>query len=110
MLVSAIILLFVPDLRQGSGISLSLFNQQKNVPQKLSFNHAVNAAAPAVVNIYSQSTENVGSFTRRRAVERISLGSGVIMTENGYILTCLHVIANANSILVGLQDGRRAEA
>ena len=110
IIISTIILLLVPDLRQGRGVSLSLFNSQKNIPEKLSFNHAVNAAAPAVVNIYSQSTENVGSLSRRRAVERISLGSGVIMTENGYILTCLHVIANANSILVGLQDGRRAEA
>jgi serine protease DegS len=110
LIISAIILLLVPDLRQGSGVSLSLFSPQRSIPEKLSFNHAVNAAGPAVVNIYSQSTENVGSFTRRRAVERISLGSGVIMTENGYILTCLHVIANANSVLVGLQDGRRSEA
>jgi serine protease DegS len=103
-------LLLVPDLRQGSGVSLSLFSSQDNVPEKLSFNQAVNTAAPAVVNIYSQSIENVSSFARRQEVERIGLGSGVIMTANGYILTCLHVIKNAKSILVRLQDGRNVEA
>lgn len=102
--------MLVPDLRKGSGISLALFDRPKINQEKLTFNHAVNAAGPAVVNIYSQSIDNSGSFNRRQPVERISIGSGVIMTESGYILTCQHVIENANSILVGLQDGRRVEA
>jgi serine protease DegS len=110
VVVSSIILLLVPDLRKGSEISWALFSPQKITQEKLSFNHAVNAAGPAVVNIYSQSIDNTVSFNRRQPVERISIGSGVIMTETGYILTCQHVIENANSILVGLQDGRRVEA
>jgi serine protease DegS len=110
VVVSSIILLLVPDLRKGSEISWTLFSPQKITQEKLTFNHAVNAAGPAVVNIYSQSIDNTVSFNRRQPVERISIGSGVIMTETGYILTCQHVIENANSILVGLQDGRRVEA
>jgi serine protease DegS len=108
--VSAVILLLVPDLRKGSSISLAFLSQPKIIQEKISFNHGVNAAGPAVVNIYSQSIDNAASFNRRQPVERISLGSGVIMTESGYILTCHHVIENANTILVGLQDGRRVEA
>ncbi|MGO4893302.1 trypsin-like peptidase domain-containing protein [Flavobacterium sp. W21_SRS_FM6] len=108
VVVSSIILLLVPDLRKGSDISWALFSKQTVTQEKLSFNHAVNAAGPAVVNIYS--IDSTVSFNRRQPVERISIGSGVIMTESGYILTCQHVIENANSILVGLQDGRRVEA
>lgn len=107
--ISAVILLLVPDLRQGSGLPLALFVQQDTSQNKLSFNKAVNAAGPAVVNIYSQSIENIG-YNRLQPVERTNLGSGVIMTSNGYILTCYHVIANAKLILVGLQDGRLEEA
>lgn len=110
MVVSGVILLLVPDLRKESSLSLAFLSQQKTTQEKISFNHGVNAAGPAVVNIYSQSIDNTASFNRRQPVERISLGSGVIMTESGYILTCHHVIENANSILVGLQDGRRVEA
>ena len=110
IVVSAVILLLVPDLRKGNSFSFDMLRQKKITQEKLSFNHAVNAAGPAVVNIYSQSIDNTVSFNRRQPVERISLGSGVIMTASGYILTCLHVIENANSILVGLQDGRRVEA
>jgi serine protease DegS len=108
MIISSVILLLVPDLRQGSGLPLTFFTEQES-SKKLSFNPAVNAAGPAVVNIYSQSIERSG-YNRRQPIERTSLGSGVIMTSNGYILTCYHVIANAKLILVGLQDGRFEEA
>jgi serine protease DegS len=108
VIISSIILLLVPDLRQGSGLPLTLFTEQES-SKKLSFNPAVNAAGPAVVNIYSQSIERSG-YNRRQPIERTSLGSGVIMSSNGYILTCYHVIANAKLILVGLQDGRLEEA
>lgn len=108
VIISSVILLLVPDLRQGSGLPLTLFTEQES-SKKLSLNPAVNAAGPAVVNIYSQSIER-GGYNRRQPIERTSLGSGVIMTSNGYILTCYHVIANAKLILVGLQDGRLEEA
>jgi serine protease DegS len=109
VIISSIILLLVPDLRQGSDLPLTLFSNNEPSPKKLSFNSAVNAAGPAVVNIYSTSIDTAG-YNRRRPVERNSLGSGVIMTSNGYILTCYHVIANAKLIMVGLQDGRFEEA
>jgi serine protease DegS len=109
LVISSVILLLVPDLRQGSGLPLTLFANNDPSPKKLSFNSAVNAAGPAVVNIYSTSIDSAG-YNRRRPVERNSLGSGVVMSSSGYILTCYHVIANAKLIIVGLQDGRFEEA
>ncbi len=114
VIISVVILLLVPDLRQGSGIPANFFKTQSAQPQKLSFSQAVNTAGPAVVNVYSESIES-GNYYRNRPVQRTNLGSGVIMRAEGYILTCLHVIENAvttqdNVIVVGLQDGRLAEA
>ena len=109
-MVSILILILVPQLRTGSGLPTGLFGQGKDEPEKLSFYHAVSQAAPAVVNIYSSGIDIRSSIFRRQQVERTSLGSGVVMTENGYILTCLHVIKDAERILVGIQDGQVAEA
>ena len=38
------------------------------------------------------------------------LGSGVIVSEKGYIITNYHVVAKADQIIVALQDGRVAAA
>lgn len=103
-------LVLVPELRRGSGISTDWFEPRQDLPEKVSFYQAVSNAAPAVVNIYSRSLDYQNSLFSQRSVERTSLGSGVIMTENGYILTCLHVIQNAEAIFVGIQDGQLAAA
>lgn len=108
--ISVVMLVLVPDLRKGSGASLDWFSRDHTIPDKLSYYEAVSQAAPAVVNIYSNKIEIRSSVFRRQQVERTSLGSGVIMTENGYLLTCLHVIEGAESILVGMPDGQLAEA
>lgn len=86
-----------------------------------SFSAAVAAATPSVVNIYtakvttqSNPLQNNPFFSIPRGVpqQRIerSLGSGVIMREDGYILTNNHVIAEADAIQVLLSDGRSVEA
>ncbi|MGJ8680683.1 trypsin-like peptidase domain-containing protein [Paraglaciecola sp.] len=114
VIISSVILLLVPDLRQGSGLPLTFFQSQDNDNKKLSYSQAVNVAGPAVVNVYSESIDS-SNYYNRQTQARTNLGSGVIMSDKGYILTCLHVIENAvttknNRILIGLQDGRLAEA
>ncbi|HEX4649420.1 MAG TPA: trypsin-like peptidase domain-containing protein, partial [Steroidobacteraceae bacterium] len=90
-------------------------------PQRVSYAAAVQRAAPAVVNIYTARAvterlapslgELFGEYgpRYRQRIER-SLGSGVIVDESGHIVTNHHVIANADSILVQLEDGRVANA
>jgi serine protease DegS len=86
---------------------------------------AVTAAAPSVVNIYSSKVVRtrpnpICELPRYRdlckALEdanprlQNSLGSGVIIRDNGYILTNAHVIADADEILVELADGQTVSA
>lgn len=91
----------------------------------VSYSTAVEAAAPAVVNIHTSKviTQRINPlfddprlreffgdvFKPRQRVEN-SLGSGVIISANGYILTNNHVIKGADEILVALKDGRTAQA
>lgn len=70
-----------------------------------SFADAVQQAAPAVVNIYTRSLQR-SRFETETSLRPQGLGSGVIMSKNGYVLTNSHVIANADQIIVALQDGR----
>jgi len=89
-----------------------------------SYSEAVARATPSVVNIYTAKlvesrrspTLNdpllrrfLGASSRRQRVER-SLGSGVILTTEGHIITNNHVIADADAIQVLLHDGRSASA
>ncbi|OTG83389.1 serine protease [Acinetobacter sp. ANC 5054] len=92
----------------------------------VSYSAAVKVAAPAVVNIFTTQKvkkldhpllndpvyrEFFGNQLPDQSNENEnSLGSGVIVRADGYILTNNHVIAQADQIVVALHDGRRAEA
>ncbi|MEX0778141.1 MAG: DegQ family serine endoprotease [Balneolales bacterium] len=53
---------------------------------------------------------NGGGQQREQEYRREGLGSGVIVSQDGYILTNNHVIANAETIYVGLENGDSMEA
>lgn len=80
------------------------------LPAPISYNYAVRRAAPAVVNVYTRSTLVDPRALRPRTIERQELGSGVLMSAKGYILTNYHVVYGADHIEVALQDGRWLEA
>ncbi|CAJ1767823.1 outer membrane-stress sensor serine endopeptidase DegS [Aeromonas veronii] len=96
--VAALLLLF-PHFRGGAQLPGIITNARE-----LSFSYAAHRAGPAVVNIYTRSfAPNQGNQGELRPQ---GLGSGVIMNQRGYVLTNYHVIADADQIIVALQDGR----
>jgi S1-C subfamily serine protease len=66
----------------------------------------VAAAKPVVVTITADGTANRGPFE----VPTTGVGSGIILTSNGFILTNRHVVEGSNSLTVTLEDGREFEA
>lgn len=83
-----------------------------------SYAEAVNRAAPAVVSIYTTSLDPqpVSPEVQQRLGDRYlyrmrrDMGSGVLVSEDGYILTNHHVISQAQRIRIALWDGRLATA
>ncbi len=88
----------------------------------VSYAAAVRQAAPAVVNIYTTEEIHLHPVTPDLFFQRFfgtlptltqkrqGLGSGVLVSADGYILTNNHVIAGADSIVVALSDGRETQA
>ncbi len=90
------------------------------------FNVAAKKVMPTVVNVYTTSTVKVPNnpfmddprfrfffgdkFGDEATRQSSSLGSGVIVSHDGYILTNHHVIEAADQIEVALADGRTAKA
>jgi len=57
----------------------------------------------------TELADKVGSSVVRVRSGR-GFGSGVIWSEDGYILTCSHVVGRATTVEVGLREGPRLEA
>jgi serine protease DegS len=75
---------------------------------RASYADAVAATAPAVANIYTERVYNVSRSARGLTVRDRWLGSGVVIDEQGYVVTNWHVIRDADQIRVQLADGRIA--
>ncbi|MCK3657542.1 outer membrane-stress sensor serine endopeptidase DegS [Pasteurellaceae bacterium Pebbles2] len=98
---AALILFVIPKFTGGSAFKIT--------SDVMSFKEAVRIASPAVVNVYNQ-TFTSNSNLDAGEISTNNLGSGVIMSRDGYILTNKHVIQSADQIIVALQDGRVFEA
>jgi len=89
-----------------------------------SYHDAVARASQSVVNIYTTQTMAEHPYMDDPVLRRFfefnnegpqgqgstNLGSGVIVSEDGYIVTNAHVIEKADEITVAFSDGRRSRA
>lgn len=127
LLAAAVILLLFPQgLNNRSDVETADLSPEADAEWSgpASYASAVRRASPSVVNIYTQkklararhpllddpffqrffNSRNLPQQQRMQS----SLGSGVIISADGYILTNNHVVNEADEIVVQLQDGREA--
>ncbi|MDD7910644.1 DegQ family serine endoprotease [Pseudovibrio exalbescens] len=123
-------------LSAAFGVSASAHAEQvvpsNNAEVQLSFAPLVKKVAPAVVNVYATRTVEQrqrispffddpffrrffgdrGGFGEPRTRKRVqnSLGSGVIISDQGIIITNHHVIQDADEVRVALSDRREFDA
>lgn len=133
------VLLIDPDLLRNSGTVVEVVESPQQTETQLaqqqqtdewngpaSYADAVEKAAPAVVNIHTAKviTHRVhpllkdpifqkffgDRFAKARKEIQTSLGSGVLISNRGHVLTNNHVIEGADQIQVLMADGRSTRA
>lgn len=112
-----------PGTQDTLGFQLS--DQYSSLGTASGYRQAVARAAPSVVRLYTLKTVQqptnplfndpffrryFSSFPAEMPSQQTSLGSGIIMTSDGYILTNQHVVTDADQILVIVEDGRQVDA
>jgi len=107
-------------------VNLQQAPQTNNAQQgPVTYADAVVRAAPAVANLYTTKVVNrnarplfedpqfrhfFGNNAPKQKRMESSLGSAVLMSPEGYLLTNNHVVLNADQIVVALKDGRETLA
>ena len=119
-----------PDLLNGmpQGTVITTVKQTAGdavAPRPSSYSDAARKAMPAVVNIFTSQAMKAQQHPLRddplfrfffgdqpdaQAPPSTNLGSGVIVSDSGYILTNSHVVEAADDIEVALADTRRVKA
>jgi serine protease DegQ len=118
-----------PDLlalsSRGNVVTIREAHPESEIRNVSSFSDAAKRAMPAVVNVYTSKQTKIprhpfmddpvfrhffGESFDAQTRKSTNLGSGVIVSAEGYILTNSHVVEAADEIEIALSDTRRAKA
>jgi serine protease DegS len=126
LFLAALLMLMFPQFR-GDSTDFNNLAQKDDTASSdwlgpVSYAAAVRRAAPSVVNIYTRKLRREKThpllndpfirrfFNYQQQRLQSSLGSGIIVRDDGFIMTNNHVVANVDEIVVLLYDGRDVPA
>lgn len=131
MAILFVLRILFPDLltHNEQSVTIKQIASNANLGSTGSYSYAAKKAMPAVVNIFTSKKVTANPHQKflddptfrqffgdqldeleSQSQPENSLGSGVIVSEQGLILTNNHVIATADQIEIALSDGRRLTA
>lgn len=98
-------------LKTNSQQSISQIERPLSI-EDISFSEAVERASPSVVSVNVYRPKGLRDSEKLAPDEKIldvsvGIGSGVILSSRGYIVTNYHVIKDSDQISVNFTDGRR---
>ncbi len=85
----------IPRSETGTGVTVSL---QPPAGQPLSYSEIYEKSAPSMVSIESQGPDGYAS------------GTGIVLTQDGYLITNAHVVAGCSKVRVALSDNSVLDA
>ena len=96
------------SIAERQKVQFTNFSPDSNyiVPEGLNFVHAAEQVIGGVVHIRSRYNATNDVFQSFRGRPSQTSGSGVIISDDGYIVTNNHVIDNASAVEVTLHDNR----
>ncbi len=71
---------------------------------------AYSAAVVEVFDTVGPAVVRVEPFSSKKRQQRTGVGSGAILSPDGLVVTNSHVVQGAESVVLGLSDGRRIDA
>ena len=105
MIAAIFLFLFFPELLKPITEPQPVI--ESSVPELATYSDIIEDVSDSVVNIRRFNIDR-NTFSPNRGNLRVSGGSGVIISDVGYIVTNYHVVADAEELTVELRDGRTA--
>lgn len=91
----------------GSTADITYHYSDEEKPDVTDYGDAAYVAEKCAPSVVEVTTESVSTSTFFGQYITSGAGSGVIISENGYIVTCAHVVQGASKINVTLSDGKK---
>ena len=92
-----------PVSEPSSGQSLTIVDRPSSEAPRVQENGELSTAE--IVERVRPSVVGVAIYTSKSTISPSGSGSGIIMSEDGYIITNAHVVSNATAVSVELDDG-----
>lgn len=88
---------------------LPALGNAKHSTAPASYADAIDLSAPSVASVYTRKLQRINNLTSSDSADRAqlstSIGSAVVIDEEGYLVTNFHVVAGATEIRVQMADG-----